>query len=396
MPNPGQLLTFAGYLTRKYPNRNGTQTVSALMSHRYYEIRNPRKAAYQLPRNDFGDYDAYATAERNGVKSKDENGWYYRYALPPQKSKERLSLNVNVTKGLVDVLDKIMLEDAKDKNIQAYKMPNSFDLQEIRHDPVTIYFYKITPDIKQKIVDAVKPFVRDDSKMPQVGTKIAAGIYQDSEPTQEAISQLYEEYKSAGFVGIGAEMLSNALTIANDKRPVVMSAGQFFVWKQFLEELKSDKNAIDPSSLAQYQEWQVEKYKSAYYGRIYQKNFSNNTPDKEVSIKQSNAKIKADLLEYNYLKSVLEKNYDNIMKFGQIRKSKDKPNHFIFVPNFQADAVIRYLSHFGLRFRINNEQNVLEAEDVKDDIALKLINDLFNYQRNKIVQNTIDNNQQNP
>jgi len=83
-----------------------------------------------------------------------------------------ISLNVNVVDGLLKALDDILIEDGG-RYIESYKFPKpsyvSGDNQingygEIlrRHDPVTIYMYARNPQLEQKIVKAIAPFVRSN------------------------------------------------------------------------------------------------------------------------------------------------------------------------------------------------------------------------------------------
>lgn len=379
------LNTVTGYLNRKYPDNPTIQTVGNLMSHRYHELHET-KVPYKLPPNDFGDYESYGSGERNGIKVKDEGGWFHRFARERGgHSNERLSLNVDVTRGLVDTLDQIMRDDTAG-NIKSYKIPENFDLQSIRHDPVTIYFFNLTPDLAQKIAAAVQPFVRDDSKMPTIGIKIAPGVYQDKQVSQESIKELYDAYIAADLGGIGAEMITENMP-SPLKNYLEMTAGQFYVWKQFLDEIRQDKDTIDPVSLQKYQNWKIKDYEVASAGKKYQKDYNN----KQLSLDLSTAKIAAENYEYDYLRHVLSQNYLNIMKMGQIRQHKTKLDHFIFIPNYAIDEVRKYLAHFGLMFRFNKKNNVLESED-STGIKLKLFQDLFNFQRTALANSNANVN----
>ena len=97
--------------------------------------------------------------------------WFRRCTgntMPPAKDIQNprgfhISLNVRVTKDLLKVLDDIMMADGG-RYIRAYKFPKTSHYKEIltRHDPVTIYMNARNPELEQKIVNAVQPFVRSN------------------------------------------------------------------------------------------------------------------------------------------------------------------------------------------------------------------------------------------
>lgn len=86
-----------------------------------------------------------------------------------------ISLNVNVVKDLLSVLDDILIEDGG-RYIHSYKFPKTNYYDEIltRHDPVTIYINARNPELEKKIVKAVAPFVRSNDGM--IGESLGRGV----------------------------------------------------------------------------------------------------------------------------------------------------------------------------------------------------------------------------
>ena len=86
-----------------------------------------------------------------------------------------ISLNVNVVKDLLAVLDDILIEDGG-RYIHSYKFPKTNYYDEIltRHDPVTIYINARNPELEKKIVKAVAPFIRSNDGM--IGESLGKGV----------------------------------------------------------------------------------------------------------------------------------------------------------------------------------------------------------------------------
>ena len=125
-------------------------------------------------------------------------GWtWFRFCdcigkLPPVKDKNNpdgfhISLNVNVCKELLKVLDDILIEDGG-AYIDSYKFPKTNYYDEIltRHDPVTIYINARNPELEQKIVRAVAPFVRSNDGM--IGESLGKGVCINPETSSRGIS----------------------------------------------------------------------------------------------------------------------------------------------------------------------------------------------------------------
>jgi hypothetical protein len=94
----------------------------------------------------------------NGEENKNGSidGWFYREykGASHGQAGERLSLNVFMAPGLIRKLDEILEED-KGENIKQYKVPENWRGWIHRHDPATIYFEKLTPELAEKIVKAI-------------------------------------------------------------------------------------------------------------------------------------------------------------------------------------------------------------------------------------------------
>ena len=109
--------------------------------------------------------------------------WFRKCAgavLPPViDSRNRkgfhISLNVRVTKRLLQILDNILMEDGG-RYISSYKFPKTDFYDEImtRHDPVTIYTNARNPELEARITRAVQPFVRSSEGM--IGEMLGNGV----------------------------------------------------------------------------------------------------------------------------------------------------------------------------------------------------------------------------
>ncbi|MDR2098594.1 MAG: hypothetical protein LBO78_01030, partial [Rickettsiales bacterium] len=141
----------------------------------------------------------------HGIKVIDDPSWSYRYLDAPRakenESKEttlRLSLNVRPDKELIKALDALVLHDQERKFIRNYKSPSpmAWDEWARRHDPVTIYLWKISPNMLKAVAAAIAPYVREGPEL--IGEKVADGVYLDQEPTVERVQSLLQRAKSAG------------------------------------------------------------------------------------------------------------------------------------------------------------------------------------------------------
>ena len=75
-----------------------------------------------------------------------------------------ISCNVNIFDKTLQALDDIVVQDGG-QYIYAYKFPRAdyyYDEILVRHDPITIYMYARNPELEQKIVRAMQPFVRSN------------------------------------------------------------------------------------------------------------------------------------------------------------------------------------------------------------------------------------------
>lgn len=183
-------------------------------------------------------------------------GWFYRRYYPRPKShpetRERLSLNVYMAPGLIKKLDEIVNEDAG-KHISEYKTPSSVRGWSHRHDPITIYFYSLTPDLLQKVIDAIKPYLRPAKSAEVVAIKnpysvqLPNGIYYNKEWTKDEINALFDNIKKF------FPAFENEARAAFDfQKRNVLSAGQVYVLRTFQKQLAQDIDKIDKKSIEDY------------------------------------------------------------------------------------------------------------------------------------------------
>lgn len=107
------------------------------------------------------------------MHSSQDGSWWFRSCdgntVPPVSGNRKsaafhLSLNVNVYDKTLKALDDILIADGG-QYIHSYKFPTTpyYALEILtRHDPITIYMHARNPELEQKIVAAMKPFVRSN------------------------------------------------------------------------------------------------------------------------------------------------------------------------------------------------------------------------------------------
>ena len=183
-------------------------------------------------------------------------GWFYRQYYPRPNvhpaTRERLSLNVYMAPGLIKKLDEIVNEDAG-KHISQYKTPSDVRGWSHRHDPITIYFYSLTPDLLQKIVDATKPYLRPAKSAEVVAIKnpypvrLPNGIYYNKEWSRDEINALFDNIKKF-FPAFENE----SRAAFDSKKRNVLSAGQVHVLRTFQKQLAQDIDKIDKKSIEDY------------------------------------------------------------------------------------------------------------------------------------------------
>lgn len=86
-----------------------------------------------------------------------------------------ISLNVNVNRKILSILDDILIEDGG-QYIHSYKFPktNYYDDVATRHDPITVYLHSRNKELERKIAKAVQPFVRSNEGL--IGEMLAGGV----------------------------------------------------------------------------------------------------------------------------------------------------------------------------------------------------------------------------
>ena len=109
--------------------------------------------------------------------------WFRKCAgnkLPPARDYKNpdgfhISLNVNVNRKILSILDDILIEDGG-QYIHSYKFPktNFYDDVATRHDPITVYLHSRNKELERKIAQAVQPFVRSNEGL--IGEMLAGGV----------------------------------------------------------------------------------------------------------------------------------------------------------------------------------------------------------------------------
>lgn len=98
--------------------------------------------------------------------------WFRRCSgniLPPANGNRNvvgfhISLNVNVYDKTLQALDEILIQDGR-QYIDSYKFAKEDHYYSdvlTRHDSITVYMYARNPELEQKIVKAMKPYVRSN------------------------------------------------------------------------------------------------------------------------------------------------------------------------------------------------------------------------------------------
>ncbi|MBD5402222.1 hypothetical protein HDR58_05425, partial [bacterium] len=194
----------------------------------------------------------------NGIHVNDDDGicWFYRIAtknLKPgkelPKTVDRISLNVYPEEGLIKALDEFITHT--NVNVE-YKVPQAFKDWITRHDPITMYFREEIPQsAKDEIIKIVTPYVRTPKEEVMIGTKLANGIYQIPNPSEQDVLNLIKRAERLGDDKLVECLKSsdNPLTSAglysyskSQKKDVVKaSAGQFRAVEMLIEDLENFK-----------------------------------------------------------------------------------------------------------------------------------------------------------
>lgn len=98
-----------------------------------------------------------------------------------------ISLNVQVNRKVLEILDKFLLEDGG-RYIHSYKFPKTNFYEDVtrRHDPITIYMNARNIELEQKIVKALQPFVRSNDGL--VGEMLGRGVSISPETSSSGVS----------------------------------------------------------------------------------------------------------------------------------------------------------------------------------------------------------------
>jgi len=225
--------------------KNNTTSVREFADKRFSRIRAPYKSVKLLTNADT-------------LPDGTTNGWYYREYQPQGERnkalKARLSLNVYMASGLIEHLDDIVNED-KGKHIAQYKTPSDLYHWQSRHDPITIYFYDLTPQLLNKIVEAVRPFLRPEKSAEIVSVKnpynieLPVGIYYNEEYSRQSIKQFLDS-----FYKYFPWFYRDVLNAFDHDRKHKLSAGQMYILHKFQKQLAQDIDKIDKKSIEYYLE----------------------------------------------------------------------------------------------------------------------------------------------
>lgn len=96
-----------------------------------------------------------------------------------------MALNVRITKRLLQILDDILIADGG-RYIHSYKIPKDFIDVRSRHDVVTIYTNARNPELEQRIVKAIQPFVRSNDGL--IGDMLGNGVCISPETSSKGYS----------------------------------------------------------------------------------------------------------------------------------------------------------------------------------------------------------------
>ena len=195
------------------------------------------------------------------VDDNDGMGWFYRQATKnlqtgqaQPKVVERISLNVYPDENLIKVLDDFIIRT--NVNVE-YKVPQVFNDWLTRHDPITMYFREDIPkSVKDEVIRIVTPYIRKSPKGEvMLGTKLAEGVYQIPNPTEQDVLNLIKRAKKLGDDKL-VECLESTAHVVNGGaglysyshhgKPVVKaSAGQFKAAEMLIEDLECfQKSAV--------------------------------------------------------------------------------------------------------------------------------------------------------
>ena len=195
------------------------------------------------------------------VDDNDGMGWFYRQATKnlqtgqaQPKVVERISLNVYPDENLIKVLDDFIIRT--NVNVE-YKVPQVFNDWLTRHDPITMYFREDIPkSVKDEVIRIVTPYIRKSPKGEvMLGTKLAEGVYQIPNPTEQDVLNLIKRAKKLGDDKL-VECLESTAHVVNGGaglysyshhgKPVVKaSAGQFKAAEMLIEDLERfQKSAV--------------------------------------------------------------------------------------------------------------------------------------------------------
>ena len=195
------------------------------------------------------------------VDDNDGMGWFYRQATKnlqtgqaQPKVVERISLNVYPDENLIKVLDDFIIRT--NVNVE-YKVPQVFNDWLTRHDPITMYFREDIPkSVKDEVIRIVTPYIRKSPKGEvMLGTKLAEGVYQIPNPTEQDVLNLIKRAKKLGDDKLVEclESTANVVTggaglysYSHHGKPVVKaSAGQFKAAEMLIEDLERfQKSAV--------------------------------------------------------------------------------------------------------------------------------------------------------
>ena len=187
----------------------------------------------------------------------DGQNWFYRYAtknLKPGQSQpkviDRISLNVYPDENLIKALDDFIIR--ANVNVE-YKVPEGLIGWQTRHDPITMYFRENIPQsVKDEIIKIASPYIRKSTKGEiMLGTKLANGVYQIKNPSEQDILNLIKRAEKLGddklVECLKSENSSGAglYNYSDSKGRVIAktSAGRFKAVEILIEDLERFKNS---------------------------------------------------------------------------------------------------------------------------------------------------------
>jgi len=185
-------------LIKRSENLDNTALAKGTIEKMYFLIR---LHDYKQDENYDDKIEEITKTSTDKINSHSENGWHYRVPYyekdgakyyKTNKAGFRISLNVNADNRLIESLDNYISSISTKPGSIYYKTPeNSSDWLE-RHDPITIYFEDDVPDdIKEKIINITKPFIRSkEDVLP--GEKLSEGVAYETSPSIEKLQELIE------------------------------------------------------------------------------------------------------------------------------------------------------------------------------------------------------------